>query len=251
MAVREYIGARYVPIIYENSLNPASADWEAGVHYEPLTIVTYNYSAYTSKKDVPNSVGDPASNPTYWAETGVYNGQIANLQNQIGSLGNLQTSDTSNLVSAINEVNDNSYQEVLASVTGDGTITYGGALDQLGVILDPLVNAMTWENRRRLCCDTRFGNFRISAIGISPFILEFYGTHLIRDDESWWTTFAFKIGPTGTSQVKRIIHNFGSDHYVPVIEVPANSGNLRADIKIEGWANATLQPGEIISVMLV
>lgn len=86
MSVRQYIGARYVTKIYENTLDPSSAEWQAGVNYEPLTMVTYNYGSYLSKKQVPASVGDPASNPTYWAQTGFYNGQILSLQAQIDAI---------------------------------------------------------------------------------------------------------------------------------------------------------------------
>lgn len=89
MAVRQYIGARYVTKIYENSLDPSSAEWEASVNYEPLTLVTYNNGSYLSKKTVPASVGDPASNPSYWVQTGFYNGQIASLQSQIDTINNI------------------------------------------------------------------------------------------------------------------------------------------------------------------
>lgn len=86
MGVRQYIGARYVVKIYENSLDPSSAEWESGGSYEPLTMVTYLNGSYLSKKIVPSSVGDPASNPDYWIQTGLYNGQIAALQAQIDAL---------------------------------------------------------------------------------------------------------------------------------------------------------------------
>ena len=86
MAVRQYIGARYVTKIYENSLDPSSAEWEAGVAYEPLTMVTYNNSSYLSKKTVPASIGNPAANATYWIVTGAYNGQILALENKINNL---------------------------------------------------------------------------------------------------------------------------------------------------------------------
>ena len=86
MSVRQYIGARYVMKIYENTLDPSSAEWQASVNYEPLTMVTYNNGSYLSKKQVPASVGDPASNPDYWAQNGSYNGQIASLQNQINAI---------------------------------------------------------------------------------------------------------------------------------------------------------------------
>ena len=86
MAVRQYIGARYVLKIYENSLDPQSADWESGRAYEPLTLVNYNNSSYISRKQVPASVGNPVSNPSYWALSGLYNGQIAQLQSDVADL---------------------------------------------------------------------------------------------------------------------------------------------------------------------
>lgn len=84
--VRQYIGARYTIKVYENSLDPSSAEWEASTAYEPLVLVTYNNSSYLSKKQVPNTVGDPAANPSYWVVTGAYNGQIAYLQDEIDVL---------------------------------------------------------------------------------------------------------------------------------------------------------------------
>ena len=110
--MRQYIGARYVTKIYENSLDPSSAEWEASVNYEPLTMVTYNNGSYLSKKEVPAAIGDPASNPTYWVQTGFYNGQIIYLQSEIddindaiGDINNLETLDKTKIVNAINEVN--------------------------------------------------------------------------------------------------------------------------------------------------
>lgn len=84
MAVHQYIGARYVPKFYENSNN--TAEWQSGVIYEPLTIVTYNGNSYTSKKYVPSNIGNPSVNTDYWVATGLYNEQINNLSNQVNAL---------------------------------------------------------------------------------------------------------------------------------------------------------------------
>ena len=84
MAVRQYIGARYVPKFYENSAN--SAEWRSGVAYEPLTIVTYNGNSYTSKKPVPASIGNPSANPSYWVSTGIYNQQIDEYREEVADL---------------------------------------------------------------------------------------------------------------------------------------------------------------------
>ena len=85
MAVTQYIGARYVPLFFENP-NDGTNDWLSGVIYDPLTVVTYLNQSYTSKIPVPASVGDPASNPTYWALTGAYNAQVAQNTSDIAQL---------------------------------------------------------------------------------------------------------------------------------------------------------------------
>lgn len=63
-----YIGNRYVPIL----ANPI--EWDNLREYESLTIVTYNGTAYTSRKRVP--AGTALSNSEYWAVTGNYNAQV-------------------------------------------------------------------------------------------------------------------------------------------------------------------------------
>lgn len=107
----QYIGARYVPIFYQNSLDPTSSEWEPNVTYEPLTWVEMlNGYMYISKKTVPANIGSPASNPDYWMEAGQYNAYIQNLQDQIddmkdgnvaGSLQN-QIDDIDNDITTIN-----------------------------------------------------------------------------------------------------------------------------------------------------
>ena len=86
MANRQYIGARYVPKFYQNSVD-GSTQWEANVGYDPLIYVTLtNGHMYISKKQVPATVGSPASNIDYWLDIGSYNGMIQQLQNQIDAL---------------------------------------------------------------------------------------------------------------------------------------------------------------------
>ena len=89
MATRQYIGARYVPKFYENSVD-GSTQWEANVVYEPLIYVTLaNGHMYISKKQVPATVGTPASNAQYWLDVGSYNGIIEELQAEIQELTNV------------------------------------------------------------------------------------------------------------------------------------------------------------------
>lgn len=87
MAIHQYIGARYVPYYYENSLDPTSTLWEANVIYEPLTVVTLpNQHSYISKKTVPAEIGTPADNAEYWLDTGSDNAYIQELQTEVNNL---------------------------------------------------------------------------------------------------------------------------------------------------------------------
>ena len=68
MANNIYIGNRYVPVF----ANPV--EWDNLREYEPLTIVTYQGTSYTSKKTVPVGIG--LDNKDYWVVTGNYNQQV-------------------------------------------------------------------------------------------------------------------------------------------------------------------------------
>ncbi len=68
MSVREYIGARYVPLFAD------PIEWDNTKTYEPLTIVYYQGNSYTSRQAVPTGIA--ITNETYWALTGNYNAQI-------------------------------------------------------------------------------------------------------------------------------------------------------------------------------
>lgn len=84
MAVTQYIGARYVPLFYENP--NGTNEWLAGIAYDPLTIVTYLTQSFTSKKPVPAGIGNPVENPEYWAQTGAYNAQVEQYRQEVEAL---------------------------------------------------------------------------------------------------------------------------------------------------------------------
>ena len=66
--VREYVGARYVPVF----ANPP--EWNDTRGYEPLTIVLHEGNSFTSTQYVPTGVD--ISNTEYWLETGNWNAQV-------------------------------------------------------------------------------------------------------------------------------------------------------------------------------
>ena len=85
MSVREYIGARYVPLFAD------PIEWDNTRTYEPLTIVYYQGNSYTSRQAVPTGIA--ITNETYWALTGNYNAQIEayreEVQNYAESVGGI------------------------------------------------------------------------------------------------------------------------------------------------------------------
>lgn len=83
MAVKQYIGARYVPKFYDVN---GSSEWTPNTVYEPLTIVTRGGNSYTSKKRVPAATGTPELNPGYWAPTGIFNEQVQELANEVSAI---------------------------------------------------------------------------------------------------------------------------------------------------------------------
>lgn len=136
MANLQYIGARYVPKFF---LNPddQSNDWKSGVLYEALTIVTYNNDSYTSKIPVPANIGDPASNPNYWACTTKYTAALMALQNSVGAIEDL-IGDTSisEVGDTITESIDVLYEKILASAMYINHIDTDIVLD--GFVDEPL-----------------------------------------------------------------------------------------------------------------
>lgn len=76
--VREYIGARYVPVF----ANPP--EWDDSRGYEPLTIVLYQGNSYTSTQTVPPGID--INNTEFWAKTGNYNAQIEAYRKEVHDL---------------------------------------------------------------------------------------------------------------------------------------------------------------------
>lgn len=84
MATLQYVGARYVPKLFDDG--QGGINWQSNTYYEPLTIVSYRNSVYTSRKPVPASIGEPPVNSEYWALTGIDNGEIQEIKRQINSV---------------------------------------------------------------------------------------------------------------------------------------------------------------------
>lgn len=77
--VKQYIGARYVPIFGRKNEN--TIEWDNSKPYEPLSVVTYQGNSYTSKQYVPSNI--EITDETYWAQTGNYNAQIESYRREV------------------------------------------------------------------------------------------------------------------------------------------------------------------------
>lgn len=96
MAVREYIGMRYVPIFAD------PVEWDSARNYESLTIVTYQGASYTSRRPVPASI--PINDGRYWVLTGNYNAQIELYRQEVRAYDGRITQAQSDASDALTQV---------------------------------------------------------------------------------------------------------------------------------------------------
>lgn len=185
MANNVYIGSRYVPIF--------DGDWDATKVYEPLTIVNYNGGSYTSKQDVP--AGTLPTNTDYWALTGNYNGQIANLQQQINTIEN--------------EISELSNDDILIIFDSYGT-TYGNPSGDNTTIVS-VMSELTNRNIRTF--NVSGGGFvRDTGNGTFYTNLVTYLNTLTANDKSKISTVIVAAGRNDwtatTSQIKSAMETF-------------------------------------------
>ena len=94
-ADHKYIGARYVPILGRRG--ESSTAWDNSAPYEPLTIVTYQGDSYTSRQYVPAGVA--ITNTDFWTQTGSFDAQVNQLQDDMASTLNRIGTAEGNIIS--------------------------------------------------------------------------------------------------------------------------------------------------------
>lgn len=147
----QYIGARYVTKVYENTISPNSAEWQSNVTYEPLTMVTYNNSSYLSKKEVPATVGNPAENSEYWVVTGNYNGQIANLDRRVDNVEESISAESIARANADSSIRTSLSNEVTARTNADESLSSN--IQTLTTNLTAVSNNLSTETQSRIEAD--------------------------------------------------------------------------------------------------
>ena len=114
MSVREYIGARYVPLFAD------PIQWDNTKTYEPLTIVYHQGNSYTSRQAVPTGVA--ITNDEYWALTGNYNAQIEAYRTEVSEYAQ-QVSSFDGRIDGL--------EDALPSSAFDSTHTVDGRFDDI------------------------------------------------------------------------------------------------------------------------
>lgn len=92
----QYIGARYVPIFGRKG--GSTVTWDKYHPYEPLTVVLYQGSSYTSRQYVP--AGIEITNETYWVCTGNYNAQVEQYRKETTTVSTKLEAETTTRESA-------------------------------------------------------------------------------------------------------------------------------------------------------
>lgn len=93
MAIRQYIGARYVPRFL--------GTYDATQVYEALDVVDNGMgTSYISK--IPTPAGTPLTDTTYWAVYGAQSGAYISLQNQIDTINNTNIPNLQGQIDTIN-----------------------------------------------------------------------------------------------------------------------------------------------------
>lgn len=165
MSVREYIGARYVPLFM--------GEWDNSNTYEPLSIVMHEGNSYTSRQSVP--VGIDISNDLYWAETGNYNAQVEAYRQEV------QTFDSR--ITAVEETTEENVKEI-ADIFPSRAISY----IPLGQIVYEHHNGM--PDHPGAICEDGYGQVIISSPANENNALSTENGHFRRvsitnDTDSW------------------------------------------------------------------
>ena len=93
-----YVGHRYKPKMF--------GEWDNSQIYEPLSIVQYQGTSYTSRQYVP--VGVEITNEEYWAVTGNYNAQVEQYRQEVRNMQEEVSSKADKLFvdDALNNINN-------------------------------------------------------------------------------------------------------------------------------------------------
>ena len=140
MAVREYIGARYVPVFAD------PLQWDDERVYEPLTMVQNEGDTYISRTAVP--IGVDILNEDYWVFLTNWNAQVEQYRNEVlqynGRISNLENGIPIASFDAENTVKD--YIDAIKDAIGSGFTSEDTVKDYIDAVDDKLGSGFTSED---------------------------------------------------------------------------------------------------------
>ena len=161
MSIREYIGARYVPIFGRK--DEESIIWDNTKPYEPLTVVLYQGNSYTSRQFVP--IGIAITNELYWAQTGNYNAQVEQYRQEVFTFDDRITANAAAITAeeTAREAADDALQDDIEEIAAD-LETEIAAREATDANVTANANAIATETTARELADTQmetsFNNLR-------------------------------------------------------------------------------------------
>lgn len=158
MTVREYIGARYVPLFM--------GDWDDTQTYEPLSIVQYEGNSFTSRQYVP--AGIEISNETYWAETGNFNAQVEQYREEVltfdGRISAIEPEEINgNTATGSQKTYEITDDDDKPNIIYDAKFGYGAALNYNTNILPIMHVATTYLNQSSLVYGNNYTATNVNA----------------------------------------------------------------------------------------
>ena len=204
-----YVGHRYVPKIF--------GEWDNTQIYEPLSIVQYQGTSYTSRQFVP--VGIELTNEDYWVVTGNYNAQVEQYRQEVRNL-DLTVSEN---VTAIDTINQSltTVSEKVTNLEFVNVKDFGAKGDGVTDDTKAIQDALDYVHSRgggTVLIPPSEGNYMINAISENPV---------------YWQGFGIFIKDNTTLINKGVLK-----------AIPNDKGNSRL-IQVTG-SNVTITGGELI-----
>lgn len=231
MAVREYVGARYVPLFAD------PLQWSNTRTYEPLTIVVNQGNSYTSRQFVPTGID--ISNEDFWALTGNYNAQVESYRKEVEALKESTEKGFSAIRAYVAQEVDTTAVYIGNSYTeGVGGTSSGGLFGQTSKMFTKafkytssgagfLINSVTTESFNDLLNkaiqDTKVTNSEVThliligAWGDSRSLAELGATNWIKQEQAAMKTLADNA-KANFPNLRRIVYYWAESRRIPIID---------------------------------
>lgn len=202
--VREYIGARYVPVF----ANPP--EWDDTRGYEPLTVVLHKGNSFTSTQYVPTGID--INDTEYWAETGNWNAQIEAYREEVLRYDGRITQNADDIKANMAAIKANT-----AAIADEATAR-ASADDALALSLDNMKKATLLENMNGRHA-VFIGDSFMAPSTSYPQKLAYFVSQLLG-----WTMHNYAVGGTGWYDEGGVGKNFlhQLEDSVTNITVPAD-----------------------------